>query len=74
VTPFRHGGERVYDRILFSRTGFPDWPPKQPPPNGGSYPEIWFHLPGQGRYRVALDPDQPLTRQPFMGFAPSVEH
>ncbi|HMD70674.1 MAG TPA: hypothetical protein VKF41_04990 [Bryobacteraceae bacterium] len=80
VTLYQSGGERIYDRIVLSRTPFPDWPPKQPQPardgvmrlagaqlyvNGqlaasqrdvGSGPVIWVHLPGQGRFLVALDP------------------
>jgi hypothetical protein len=80
VTLYQSGGERVYDRIVLSRTPFPDWPPKQPQSaqdgrmrlagpqlyvnrqlvasqhDAGSGPVIWVHLPGQGRFLVALDP------------------
>lgn len=81
VTLYENGIERVYDRIVLSRTPTPGWPGvyrqvdrtvmrlRQPQlyingqltasqPSAGSGPVIWVHLPGQGRFLIALDPQQ----------------
>jgi hypothetical protein len=80
VTLWESGGERIYERIVLSRTPPQDWPGAQlqstadggmrlagpqlyvngqlaaTQRSAGYGPVIWVHLPGQGRFLVALDP------------------
>jgi hypothetical protein len=80
VTLWESGGERIYERIVFSWTAPPTFHlPRNAPlqeggmrlagpqlyvnaqlaasqASGGYGPVIWVHLPGQGRFLVALDP------------------